>query len=40
VVIIVLIYLEPLIAKLLKKINTSIDVEGTEVDSIELSSED
>lgn len=40
VVIIVLIYLEPLIAKLLKRINTSIDVEGTEVDSIELSSED
>lgn len=39
-IIIALIYLEPWIAKMLKKINTSIEVEGTEVDSIELSSED
>lgn len=40
VVIIALMYLEPLIAKLLKKIRTSIEVEGTEVDSIELSADE
>ena len=40
VVIIALIYLEPLIARLLKKINTSIEVEGTSVESIELSDDE
>lgn len=39
-VLIVLMYLEPVIAKLLKKIRTSIDVEGTEVDAIELSADE
>ena len=39
-VVIALMYLEPLIAKLLKKIRTSIEVEGTEVDSIELSADE
>ncbi len=39
IAIIVLLYLEPLIAKLLKKIRTSIEVEGTEVDAIELSAD-
>ena len=40
VIIIALIYLEPLIAKLLKKINTSVEVEGTSVESIELSDDE
>ena len=36
-VIVVLMYLEPLFAKLLKKIKTSIEVETSEVAAIELS---
>ena len=36
----VLMLLEPVIAKLVKKINTSIEVEGTEVESIDISAED
>ena len=39
-VIIALMYLEPLIAKLLKKIKTSTEVEGNSIDSIELSAEE
>ena len=36
-VIVVLMYLEPLFAKLLKKIKTSVEVETSEVAAIELS---
>lgn len=39
-VIIVTMYLEPLFAKLLKKINTSVEVESTEMEAIELSEDD
>ena len=39
VLVIACMYLEPTFAKLLKKINTSIDVESTEVAAIELSEE-
>ena len=40
VVIIITMYLEPVFAKLLKKINTSVEIEGNEVEAIELSSDD
>ena len=37
---IALIYLEPVIARLLKKIRTSIEVEGSDVGEIELSADE
>ena len=40
VVVIVLMYLEPLIAKLFKKIKTSVEVDTTSVDEIELSEDE
>lgn len=39
VIVIACMYLEPVFAKLFKKINTSVDVESTEVSQIELSEE-
>lgn len=40
VIVIALLYLEPLLAKLLRKINTSVEVEATSVEDIDLSEDE